>query len=435
MADSVFGGCRSYDEGSCGSGVVFFEERHDELHQDDVVEKPPEKKKPSEIITFPQNAAGIDGWPCSALFSDPPGNDGPVDDGHRCISSGWSINSEGDFSGTSACRSDPQSKDGAETCLPEDTATLYIQVELCKAETLQGWIANRNSECCNGTTDVSIDFIRDALKIFIQCTSALAHMHGKLCMHRDVKPSNILFAQDDTVRLADFGLAKVIEGEHDHLEDCPSPTPSICDFKRRRSNRVGTPSYASPEQRNGCPLSLATDVYSLGLVLVELICPVQTQMERVAVLEGLRVHRQVPPAAVAKCPRLARLAVRMTQPDPSERPTTQEILQEVRQMRRFLHRRRAASAAAHLTPNAKVDTPPPRVESKRAAMQRAIAQRASAPHRTSVLQPRTRQAPRGGGGGGVTVPRKGNQQGQWLRRSCLRRHTCPTREVCTTTNA
>ena len=101
--------------------------------------------------------------------------------------------------------------------------------------------------------------VRGILRVFLQVVHAVAYAHGKLVVHRDLKPSNILVTADGQVRLLDFGIAKLID-EASPLEEgltelagCPQ-----------------TPEYASPEQVTGEPLSTASDVYSLGVVLYEL---------------------------------------------------------------------------------------------------------------------------------------------------------------------
>lgn len=209
-------------------------------------------------------------------------------------------------------------------------ATLYLQVELCKEETLQTWIAHRNARfgsCSNAS--VGQTWAKEGFRILLQCTLALSHLHSQSCVHRDVKPSNILFSvKDNNVRLGDFGLAKVLSGDAD-CTLCPG-SPDTMRSSRKGSCGLGTPSYASPEQLSSRQLDTASDVFSLGLVLAEILCPVKTQMERASVLEGLRHKRQLPATAVAVFPVLAHLAMQMTQVDPRDRPTAAEILKVVR---------------------------------------------------------------------------------------------------------
>lgn len=243
----------------------------------------------------------------------------------------------------------------------EYTATLYLQVELCQDDSLQTWIAERNLFFGNSCLDDAQPWFRTALRIFVQCLRALAHIHSLSCVHRDVKPSNILFAfEDGAVRLADFGLAKVIEeGEagllprsltrarsdptplpvhHEHADKVlESESEAKASKVTRRGPRgtIGTPSYASPEQLAGqSHLGTSTDVYSLGLVLAELICPVQTQMERAAVLEGVRIRRELPKGPAAAFPVLASLVLRMTAPEASKRPSARDVLRAARQVER-----------------------------------------------------------------------------------------------------
>ncbi len=98
------------------------------------------------------------------------------------------------------------------------------------------------------------------LQLFLQACGAVQYAHRNLVVHRDLKPGNILVADDGTVKLLDFGIAKVLsdEGDDDGLTDMRSGTPH-------------TTAYASPEQVNGQPVTTATDVFSLGVVLYQLL--------------------------------------------------------------------------------------------------------------------------------------------------------------------
>lgn len=99
------------------------------------------------------------------------------------------------------------------------------------------------------------------LGLMQQVCGAVQYAHRNLVVHRDLKPGNILVATDGTVKLLDFGIAKLLGEEED-----PTSPPIT-----RGGFRALTPEYASPEMIRGGPLSTATDVYSLGVVLFELL--------------------------------------------------------------------------------------------------------------------------------------------------------------------
>ena len=99
------------------------------------------------------------------------------------------------------------------------------------------------------------------LRLFAQVANAVAYAHAKLIVHRDLKPANILVTADGQVRLLDFGIAKL-------LEEGQAKETRLTEL----SGRALTPDYASPEQILGEPLTIASDVYSLGVILYELLC-------------------------------------------------------------------------------------------------------------------------------------------------------------------
>jgi len=209
-------------------------------------------------------------------------------------------------------------------------AVLYIQTELCSKDTLAAWVAKRNAAWADGATPPKDRrrWTLEACRIFQQCASAVAHLHAQRCVHRDLKPSNVFFARDGSVRLGDFGLAKVV-GSQMALEDRRSgpgagggPPPSAAPLPETRG--VGTPTYASPEQLAGGTCGVKADVYALGVMLAELLTPVGTQMERARLLEDLRRGHWAPSGAL---PRTAGLVAAMTHPDPFHRPTVEEVLE------------------------------------------------------------------------------------------------------------
>jgi serine/threonine protein kinase len=143
----------------------------------------------------------------------------------------------------------------------------WLALEYVEGEALTDWCNQRQLG------------IEARVRLFRQVLLAVQHAHANLVIHRDLKPANILVTANGEVRLLDFGIAKLMEPEGGTLVETELT---------RMAGRPLTVAYASPEQLLGQPLSTACDVYSLGVVLYEMLCgerPYELKVETAAQLE------------------------------------------------------------------------------------------------------------------------------------------------------
>jgi tetratricopeptide (TPR) repeat protein len=114
--------------------------------------------------------------------------------------------------------------------------------------------------------------VRDRVQLFLQVCAAVSYAHQQLVVHRDLKPNNILVTADGSVKLLDFGIAKLLESNADTLVPAASTTATTL--------RAMTLEYASPEQVSGGTVTTVSDVYSLGVVLYRLLTGKSPYRER-----------------------------------------------------------------------------------------------------------------------------------------------------------
>lgn len=160
--------------------------------------------------------------------------------------------------------------------------------------------------------------LEQRLELFRTVCSAVSSAHQRLVIHRDIKPTNILVTKDGEPKLLDFGIAKLIS------PDWNSDEATLTQF------RALTPEYASPEQMNGGAVSTATDVYSLGVVLYELLtgCRPFSFREKASREKDSQVVADI--AQTTEPPRPSVIAFRSSRPNTRQRLVDKTLFRPAR---------------------------------------------------------------------------------------------------------
>ena len=185
----------------------------------------------------------------------------------------------------------------------QDHRVSFLAMELVDGETLFDLVKRHKP----GTVplDVTLRIARDVLR-------GLVYAHAKGIVHRDIKPANILIAHDGSAKIADFGIAR--------------PEQSSLTVA---GSLVGTPNYMSPEQVTGATISPRSDLFSLGVVLYEMLAgakPFAADEIPVILHNILRQEPELVPGP------LGDLVMQLLQKDPAARPSTDQALAQIETM-------------------------------------------------------------------------------------------------------
>ncbi|XP_041370908.1 eukaryotic translation initiation factor 2-alpha kinase 3-like [Gigantopelta aegis] len=203
----------------------------------------------------------------------------------------------------------PPDKQTTVSSVPKLKLYLYIQMQLCKRETLKDWLS---ANTLNRNRPVILD-------IFTQIVCAVDYVHGQGLMHRDLKPNNIFFSADDTIKVGDFGLVTPL------AEQVAYTSTDVMESTARHTADVGTQLYMSPEQISKKPYDHKVDIFSLGMILFELLYPFSTQMERVRTLMNSK-QQTFPERFEREMPTECKFVKWLLSPTPSDRPSAKQIL-------------------------------------------------------------------------------------------------------------
>jgi serine/threonine protein kinase len=195
----------------------------------------------------------------------------------------------------------------------------YITMEYVKGATLRELLKSK-----------ALDEAK-VLEIAKQVCNALAAAHKAGVIHRDIKPENIVVTDDGHVKVLDFGLAKLIEGVRDETESDGTST-----LHSQPELLMGTSQYMSPEQIRRQPVDCRTDLWSLGVVLFELVLhrrpfPGETTSEVIVSILELEPDSSV--TSDLPSPEMASLLLKSLRKDPNTRyQSAEELLQDLRQI-------------------------------------------------------------------------------------------------------
>lgn len=210
-------------------------------------------------------------------------------------------------------------------CLEEVTyqlmARLNVQMELCDGN-LAEKIEQRNESNFRGNVkltsfDVNLS-LNSELKTFRHILKGVAFLHQNSVLHRDLKPSNVLLSFDGRYKIADFGLSC-------RHKSGVVVNDAVSQRSEEHTTGLGTPLYAAPEILAG-QYNYSADMYSLGVILFELVFPFSSAMDKAKCMERAKQFQCLPDELVSTWPLIAELILALISSEPNKRPTASGVL-------------------------------------------------------------------------------------------------------------
>uniref|UniRef100_A0A3B3V0K2 non-specific serine/threonine protein kinase n=1 Tax=Poecilia latipinna TaxID=48699 RepID=A0A3B3V0K2_9TELE len=198
---------------------------------------------------------------------------------------------------------------------------LYIQMELCEIKTLRVWIDEKNIQ--NPKKSLRDSRRREeSVDIMVQMVSGVEHIHTNKLIHRDLKPANIMFSQNGTVKIGDFGLVT------SEIED-------DAENQKERRGYKGTPSYMAPEQKERRLYDRKVDIFALGLIFFELLWNIPTIHEKEKMWTDVR-NQKFPKPFPCHFSQESQMIKSMLCEKPEERPEASKIKTDLEEHKRLL---------------------------------------------------------------------------------------------------
>ena len=184
----------------------------------------------------------------------------------------------------------------------------FIQMEYCAGSSLKDWIEKGEAEANP----------KLSAKYFTQIIKALKAIHSNGLIHRDMKPANVFLDRKGNLKVGDFGLAVLQLNKETTIK-------TACGTRSVSTTKAGTKLYLSPEQLAEKVYDEKIDIYSTGLILLELSHKFETTHERIAVFSKLKEERKLP-KKLQKKPE-ADLILKMTEKEPVNRPSAEMVFE------------------------------------------------------------------------------------------------------------